>query len=66
MAVAPPAPPDVRVITQPGRGKGNALAAGFAACTGDIVVTIDADGSTDPRRDRPRFVRGACPMEPTS
>jgi len=29
-------------------GKGNALQAGFEAATGDIVVTVDADGSEDP------------------
>src|ERR1700685_1732899 len=40
--------PSVRVITQTRRGKGNALACGFAAVTGDIIVMIDADGSTDP------------------
>jgi len=51
--------PDVRVVMQPGRGKGNALAAGFAACTGDIVVTMDADGSTDPA-EIPRFVAALC------
>ena len=51
--------PDVRVVTQPGRGKGNALAAGFAACTGDIVVSMDADGSTDPA-EIPRFVAALC------
>lgn len=39
--------PDVKVVRQRGRGKGDALLAGFAACTGDIIVTIDADGSTD-------------------
>jgi glycosyltransferase involved in cell wall biosynthesis len=39
--------PTVRIVGQPGRGKGDALAAGFAACTGDIVVMLDADGSTD-------------------
>ena len=39
--------PKAKVITQPGRGKGDALHAGFAAATGDILVTIDADGSTD-------------------
>jgi glycosyltransferase involved in cell wall biosynthesis len=50
---------DVRVVMQPGRGKGNALAAGFAACTGDIVVTVDADGSTDPA-EIPRFVAALC------
>ena len=36
-------------------GKGNALACGFAACTGDIIVMIDADGSTDPA-EIPLFV----------
>ena len=40
--------PGIRVVHQSGRGKGNALVCGFAACRGDIVVMIDADGSTDP------------------
>lgn len=39
--------PSVKVISQRGRGKGDALAAGFAACTGDIIVMLDADGSAD-------------------
>ena len=39
--------PKAKVITQPGRGKGDALHAGFAAATGDILVMIDADGSAD-------------------
>ncbi len=39
--------PRARVIMQVGRGKGDALRAGFAAATGDIIVTIDADGSAD-------------------
>ncbi len=39
--------PDIRVILQGGVGKGDALAAGFAAATGDIIVAIDGDGSTD-------------------
>lgn len=47
--------PFARVIQQPGRGKGDALAAGFAVATGDIIVTLDADGSTDPA-EIPRFV----------
>jgi glycosyltransferase involved in cell wall biosynthesis len=38
--------PEAKVIAQVGRGKGDALLAGFAAATGDIIVTIDADGST--------------------
>ena len=40
--------PDIRVVAQQGRGKGAALRAGFAAATGDIIVMLDADGSTDP------------------
>jgi hypothetical protein len=40
--------PDVRVVLQNRRGKGNAMACGFAAATGDIVVMLDADGSADP------------------
>jgi glycosyltransferase involved in cell wall biosynthesis len=42
-------------ITQSRRGKGNALACGFKAATGDIIVMIDADGSTDPL-EIPRYV----------
>jgi glycosyltransferase involved in cell wall biosynthesis len=37
--------PDIRVVQQPGRGKGNALACGFETATGDIIVMFDADGS---------------------
>jgi hypothetical protein len=45
------------VLVRPTRpGKGNALICGFAASTGDIVVTLEADGSTDPG-EVPRFVR---------
>lgn len=47
--------PEIRVIVQNRRGKGNALACGFAAATGDIVVMIDADGSMDPA-ELPRYV----------
>jgi glycosyltransferase involved in cell wall biosynthesis len=47
--------PDLRVVPQPGRGKGDALAAGFAECTGEVVVMLDADGSAD-GQEIPRFV----------
>lgn len=47
--------PGIRVVQQNRRGKGNALACGFAAATGDILVMIDADGSTDPR-EIPSFI----------
>lgn len=48
--------PEVRIIAQNRRGKGNALACGFAAATGDIIVMVDADGSADPA-EIPLFVR---------
>ncbi|GAA1856978.1 hypothetical protein GCM10009836_41500 [Pseudonocardia ailaonensis] len=47
--------PWVRCITQTRKGKGNAMACGFAAATGDVVVMFDADGSADPR-EIPAFV----------
>jgi hypothetical protein len=40
--------PSIRVLGQERPGKGAALRAGFAAARGDIIVTLDADGSTDP------------------
>ena len=47
--------PDVRIVTQSRSGKGNALACGFAAATGDIIAMVDADGSADPG-EIPAFV----------
>ena len=47
--------PAVQVVHQQGRGKGDALRAGFAAAKGEIIVMMDADGSTD-GREIPRFV----------
>lgn len=55
IAVARNLRPDVRVVTQTRTGKGNALACGFAAATGDVIAMIDADGSADPA-EIPRFV----------
>jgi hypothetical protein len=46
---------DLRLIEQTASGKGNALACGFAAAHGDIIVTLDADGSANPR-EIPAFV----------
>ena len=48
--------PGVRIVTQNRCGKGNALACGFAAATGDIIAMVDADGSADPA-EIPQFVR---------
>jgi glycosyltransferase involved in cell wall biosynthesis len=47
--------PTIRVVQQSGRGKGAALRDGFAAATGEIIVHLDADGSTDPA-EIPSFV----------
>jgi glycosyltransferase involved in cell wall biosynthesis len=47
--------PKVRIVAQEGSGKGDALRTGFAAARGDIIVMLDADGSTDPR-EIPAFV----------
>ncbi|MFF5208979.1 glycosyltransferase family 2 protein [Streptosporangium sp. NPDC000396] len=49
VAVARRLRPNIKIVTQRGKGKGDALAAGFAACTSEIIVMIDADGSTDGR-----------------
>src|SRR6266571_5013646 len=55
IAVARQLLPTIKIVKQTGRGKGNALRAGFAACTGDIIVMLDADGSADPE-EIPCFV----------
>ena len=47
--------PDGVILTQTRRGKGNALVCGFTAAGGDIIVMLDADGSTDPG-EIPAFV----------
>ncbi len=47
--------PDVVIVRQTRRGKGNALACGFEVVTGDVVVMLDADGSADPG-EIPTFV----------
>ena len=43
------------MISQTRTGKGNALACGFAAATGDLIVMFDADGSAHPA-EIPAFV----------
>jgi len=55
VAVAREVRPDAVVVRQTRSGKGNALVCGFAASTSDIVITLNADGSTDPG-EIPRFV----------
>lgn len=45
----------VRVIYQQGKGKGDALKCGVEHARGDIIVTLDADGTTDPE-EIPKFI----------
>ena len=40
---------DVVVVSELRPGKGNAVRAGFAAASGDIIVMLDGDGSMDPQ-----------------
>lgn len=47
--------PSIRLVEQEGRGKGAALRSGIKVATGDIIVLLDADGSTDPA-EIPAFV----------
>jgi glycosyltransferase involved in cell wall biosynthesis len=47
--------PGIRVVPQHGKGKGAALRTGFSLAEGDIIVMLDADGSTDPA-EIPAFV----------
>lgn len=45
---------DCKLLKQPGKGKGDAVRAGFDAATGDILMILDAD-ITVPPEDLPRF-----------
>jgi glycosyltransferase involved in cell wall biosynthesis len=40
--------PEVKVLYQPDRGKGDALRYGIQQASGEIIVTLDADGQTNP------------------
>jgi len=44
----------IKILQQTGRGKGDAVRAGFAAATGDIFMILDAD-LTMPPEDLPKF-----------
>lgn len=55
VALAQELRPDILVVHQTGKGKGNALIEGFLAANGNIIVMIDADGSTNPN-EIPNYV----------
>lgn len=40
--------PQIKVVQQTRKGKGNAMVCGMRAATGDVLVMFDADGSADP------------------
>ncbi|MFC1904348.1 glycosyltransferase family 2 protein [Chloroflexota bacterium] len=40
--------PDIHLLYQPSKGKGDALRYGIKHANGDIIVTLDADNATDP------------------
>jgi hypothetical protein len=44
----------LRALRQPGRGKGDAVRAGFAAASGDVLMILDADLTVAPE-DLPKF-----------
>jgi SAM-dependent methyltransferase len=46
--------PRTRLLRQPGRGKGDAVRAGFDVATGEVLMILDAD-LTVPPEDLPRF-----------
>ena len=39
---------DIKAMVQPGKGKGDAVRAGFAAARGDVLIILDADLTTPP------------------
>jgi glycosyltransferase involved in cell wall biosynthesis len=55
IAVARRLRPGIRILQQPGTGKGPAFRYGVEQANGDIIVTLDADGETDPL-ELPRFL----------
>jgi glycosyltransferase involved in cell wall biosynthesis len=47
--------PDIKVFYEPEKGKDIALRYGVERANGDIIITLDADGSTDPQ-EIPKFI----------
>ena len=48
---------DIRLVPQPGKGKGDAVRAGFADAKHDVLMILDGDLSVNPE-DLPKFHRG--------
>lgn len=47
---------EIRLVNQPGRGKGDAVRAGFASARNDVLIILDGDISVAPE-DLPKFYR---------
>jgi SAM-dependent methyltransferase len=50
---------DIRALQQPGKGKADAVYAGFAAAAGDVLMILDAD-LTMPPEQLPKFWEAIC------
>jgi glycosyltransferase involved in cell wall biosynthesis len=50
--------PEIKILNQPGKGKGDALKFGVQQAVGEIIVTLDADGETPPE-EMNNFI---CPL----
>lgn len=50
--------PDIRIVGQDGRGKGNAVRCGVRVATGEYFLVLDADGSHLPE-EIPLYIEGA-------
>ena len=50
---------DIKALHQPGKGKADAVYAGFAAATGDVLMILDAD-LTVPPEQLPKFWEAIC------
>ena len=55
VAIARELIPNIRIEIQPNKGKDDALQYGVSLASGDIVVTLDADGNNDPE-EIPNFI----------
>lgn len=47
---------DIKIMQQPGKGKGDAVRKGYAEATGDILMILDADLTVSPE-DLPKFYK---------
>jgi SAM-dependent methyltransferase len=50
---------DIKVMRQPGKGKGDAVRSGFDAASGDVLMILDAD-LTMPPEELPKFYAAIC------